>query len=82
MSIRKALLAFAVLLTLTGCQQRYNTQEAYQACEGLLPADAKEEVLLECVACHENCGPDCDVVGDAPDEFACPDEQDGGGGGG
>ncbi len=96
MRIRSTAFSIAALaiatIALPGCTDRLTTQEAYVTCEEVLgrPAIAAEDtedgegdaVFAECVACHENCGPDCALLGTATPSFACPDDQGGGGAGG
>jgi hypothetical protein len=64
-------------LGLGGCQDRFSTQEAYAACEGLQErtdfADSPE-TFADCVDCYESCGDDCALQPTSPATFACPDE--------
>ena len=70
------------LLGLAGCESHYTTQEAYSTCNELLGETEDAEVFTDCVACHEDCGTDCNQVGTSPETFTCPDEEGAGGGGG
>jgi len=60
---------------LVGCGSRYSTQEAYDACDELLDrinTAETDDQFLECVACFEDCGQDCQQQDTAPATFACP----------
>jgi anaerobic selenocysteine-containing dehydrogenase len=75
-----ALLATGVLgaLALGGCQSQQSTQEAYTTCNELLAASPSKddpEVFQDCVACHEDCGTDCNEEATSPVTYACPDEE-------
>lgn len=76
--------AVAVLgLGLAGCQSHYTTQEAYDTCHELVGETGETddpEVFSDCVACHEDCGTDCNQLGTSPESFSCPDEEGAGGG--
>ncbi len=70
-------LAALSLLALSACGDHFTTQEAYEACGELItggPSGEGDELLAECVACHEDCGSECDITGSSPAEFVCPVE--------
>ncbi len=76
-----ALLAAGV----TGCQDHFSTQEAYEVCTSLTeqnPSGVGEGTFADCVACYETCGGDCEQAGTSPETFVCPDEVDEAGEGG
>lgn len=63
-------------LFLLACGSRYTTQEAYDACDGLIDRiDTVEgdETFAECVACFEDCGDECEQTEVSPATFACPE---------
>ena len=64
-------LAWLVPFVATACGDHYTTQEADAVCEELkerISTLDNEETFAECVACHEDCGDECET----PD-FTCPD---------
>ena len=64
-------------LAVTACSDHFTTQEAYEVCEGLTernPATNPPESFEDCVACYESCGEECQQLGTAPEDYACPDE--------
>ena len=78
------LAALTLAFGLAGCGDGYTTQEAYATCREILPPATEEdepEVFTDCVACHENCGTDCNSEATSPTTFTCPDEQGEGGSG-
>lgn len=82
-----AVLATGLLgaLALGGCQSQQTTQEAYVTCNELLGEDSEAEnpdVFHDCVACHEDCGTDCNEAATSPVTYSCPDEEGAGGAGG
>ena len=54
----------------TACGDHYTTQEAYAVCEELkaLTTTMSDQDFAECVACHEDCGDECETP-----EFTCPE---------
>jgi hypothetical protein len=79
----------AVSLTIAGCGDHYSTQDAYAVCEDFAarnPGNHPDPSFHDCVACYETCGDECEQLGSAPENYACPDELGasgiGGGGGG
>ena len=57
-------------LFLLACGDNATTQEAYATCKGLLERThtADPDSFDACVACHENCGDECQTE----DGFVCP----------
>lgn len=67
----------AAALELTGCQDRFTTQEAYAACEEIQNRNefvASPETFADCVDCYETCGGECALQPTSPATFACPEE--------
>jgi len=62
------------LLLMVGCGDHFSTQDAYAACESLLArvTTTTDEVFADCVACHEDCGSECEQGGSTPPTFTCP----------
>lgn len=82
-SITGLLLVAAVAIA--ACDDHYSTQDAYALCEELTqqnPATNPPETFLDCVACHETCGVECQQRGSSPEDYVCPEELDAAGGGG
>lgn len=83
LSLALATSALALLVTSTGCQDHYSTQDAYEICDTLTernPATNPPEDFLDCVSCYETCGGDCVQTGSSDDAYMCPDDSEEGGG--
>jgi hypothetical protein len=80
-----ASLSLLFAIAIAACDDHYSTQDAYALCEDLTsqnPATNPPETFLDCVACHESCGIDCQQRGSSPEDYVCPSELDEAAGGG
>lgn len=61
-------------LVLAGCGSSFTTEEATEVCERQRQAQAAcfdDQVMSQCIACHEECGRECSQAESCPLAFSC-----------
>ncbi|MBW2528326.1 MAG: hypothetical protein JRI23_29390 [Deltaproteobacteria bacterium] len=76
METKMRYLTIGLLPLLVACGSHYSTQEAYAACEDVRErvATTPDDAFATCVACHEDCGDECEQVTAEEGFFACPED--------
>ena len=71
--MRSILATLGITACLAACGG-YSTQEAYARCEQerSTKQTVDDDAFKQCVACHEDCGLDCEAAGTSPEQYACP----------
>ncbi len=69
------LAALVLAATAVGCGGHASTQEANARCrdEQRTKNTVTDEAFAQCVACFEDCGDDCQAMGETPERYACPE---------